>query len=133
MNEAKTAKFRFVGYKVTDTKIHIAPDVIKSGALCVHFNTNGKQSQESNKYHLSIVTDIKDEHSKIHIQVCVEADFEYDEIDSAMLDSFFASNAPAILFPYIRAYISAVTALSGVAPITIPTINFGKVSKMEKE
>ena len=133
MNEAKTAKFRFVGYKVTETKIHIAPDIVPSGDLSIHFDTNGAQIQGLNKYNLVITTEIKDRQGKVSINVRVEADFEYDEIESAMLDSFFATNAPAILFPYIRAYISAVTALSGVAPITIPTINFSKVAQMAKQ
>lgn len=38
-------------------------------------------------------------------------------------NSFFNVNTPAILFPYIRAYVTALTALSGIPPVVMPTIN----------
>jgi hypothetical protein len=37
--------------------------------------------------------------------------------------TFLLLNAPAILFPYVRAYISSMTALSGMDTIVIPTMN----------
>jgi len=36
---------------------------------------------------------------------------------------FFCINGPAILFPYIRAYLSSLSALSGIPLILLPTIN----------
>ena len=51
--------------------------------------------------------------------------FEFDE-DLTNKQLFFSQNAPAILFPYIRAYISALTALSGIPTITLPTLNLSK-------
>ncbi len=32
-------------------------------------------------------------------------------------------NAPAILFPYIRSYISTLSTLSGLSPIVLHTLN----------
>ena len=39
------------------------------------------------------------------------------------MNQYFYTNAPAILFPYIRAYISTLTNLSGYKPINLPTLN----------
>ena len=39
------------------------------------------------------------------------------------LNNLFFVNAPALLFPYIRAYISTLTNLSGFDPINLPTLN----------
>ena len=35
-------------------------------------------------------------------------------------------NAPAIAYPYLRAYVSNLTLQSGVTPVMLPTINFVK-------
>ena len=37
--------------------------------------------------------------------------------------------APALLFPYIRAYVSNITALSGMQPIIMPTLNMVAVGE----
>ena len=49
--------------------------------------------------------------------------------DLLMLPHYFAVNAPAILFPYIRAYISLLTSLSGVGTVLLPTLNLSSLSK----
>ena len=43
------------------------------------------------------------------------------------LGKFFYINAPALLFPYIRAYISTLTNLSGFEPINLPTLNMTRL------
>lgn len=35
----------------------------------------------------------------------------------------YVVNAASLLFPYLRTYISTVTAMSGVEPLTIPALN----------
>lgn len=39
------------------------------------------------------------------------------------LSNYFYVNAPAIIFPYIRAYVASVSALSGLSPINLPVMN----------
>lgn len=53
-----------------------------------------------------------------------------DSLDQEFIQGNFAQiNAPAIAYPYIRAYISNVTLLSGFKPVILPTINFVKLNK----
>lgn len=47
-----------------------------------------------------------------------------DEFKSSM---FVNVNAPAIAFPYLRAYISNITMNSGYDPIILPSFNFVKI------
>lgn len=47
--------------------------------------------------------------------------------------SFPKVNAPAIAFPYIRAYISNLTLQSGLEPIILPSINFIKLAEEGKD
>ena len=45
------------------------------------------------------------------------------------LSSYFFINAPALLFPYIRAYISTLTNLSGFESINLPTLNMTRLGE----
>lgn len=55
-----------------------------------------------------------------------------DEIDEAFKVSNFPKiNAPAIAFPYIRAFISNLTLQSGFDPVILPSINFVKLANEE--
>ena len=60
----------------------------------------------------------------MHIEVHAEGYFEFEQdITEVEKGIFFKTSAPAILFPYIRAYISTLSSLSGVAPVILPTLN----------
>jgi len=60
-------------------------------------------------------------------------DFEIDEkiTEDFKLSDFPKINAPAIAFPYLRAFISNLTLQSGAYPIILPSINF--VSLVEEK
>jgi len=45
------------------------------------------------------------------------------DIKEQELSDYFVVNAPAIVFPYIRSYISALTALSGLEAVNLPVMN----------
>ena len=47
--------------------------------------------------------------------------------------NFICINAPAIIFPYIRAYVSTLTSLSGIPTIIMPTINMESVGRQLRE
>lgn len=52
------------------------------------------------------------------------------EIDEEFKISDFPKiNAPAIAFPYLRAYISNLTLQSGYDPVILPSINFVQMAK----
>lgn len=43
------------------------------------------------------------------------------------IPSFFYKNAIAIIFPYIRGFVSSLTALANITPMIIPTYNLGEL------
>ena len=45
------------------------------------------------------------------------------------LSDFPKINAPAIAFPYLRAFISNLTLQAGVPPVILPSINFVELTK----
>ncbi|SJM38128.1 preprotein translocase subunit SecB [Psychrobacter pasteurii] len=63
----------------------------------------------------------------------IEARFDF-QLDVIMTEDFKTSsfpvvNAPAISFPYLRAFISNLTLQSGIKPIILPSINFVELHK----
>ncbi|AEL25699.1 protein-export chaperone SecB [Cyclobacterium marinum] len=61
--------------------------------------------------------------------------FSLDEeiTEEFKLSNFPKINAPAIAFPYLRAYISNLTLQSGYSPIMLPSINFVKAAKDKED
>lgn len=53
--------------------------------------------------------------------------------DEFKKSDFAKINAPAIAFPYLRAYISTVTLNSGMQPIVLPAYNFTNAKADNKE
>ena len=60
-----------------------------------------------------------------------KADAEIKEEDR--VSPFFSINAPAIAYPFLRAYISNLMLNSGFEPIMLPTINFVTLAKNKLE
>lgn len=121
------AKFRFLGYRIIESCIKINPSQDKDFQLSVNFNQTQCVDDENHKMKLLLDTEISDEQKKIEIMVKAEGLFEFEqELTDDQKKGFFNTNAPAILFPYVRAYISTLTALSGINPITLPTLNLSQ-------
>lgn len=71
---------------------------------------------------------IEDKNKAININVQAIGNYLFEKsIELDQIDDFFFINAPALLFPYIRAYISTLTNLSGFEPINLPTLNMTKL------
>lgn len=61
--------------------------------------------------------------SKIHVNI--KGIFDYDVENNDDVEKKATINGAAILFPYVRAFISSMAAQSGVdVPVIIPTVNF---------
>lgn len=56
-----------------------------------------------------------------------------DVTEEFMASHYAGMNAPAIGYPYLRAYVSQTLLLSGYKPITLPTVNFQEVFRKRSE
>lgn len=81
-----------------------------------------------NYFSLEFLLNLSSKDDVTSIKASFIGEFETDgnlNIDSDFLNSSFITvNAPAILFPFIRSYISTMTINAGLNPIVLPTINF---------
>jgi len=121
------ATIQFLNFTVKES--HIVFNKIADFKIDINFNPKGIIFKSLNQFKLQLAVDIKDMDGNFTINLVVESIFSYPEdadIKSYM-DSLFIANAPAIIFPYVRAYISSLTALSGMPTLILPTLNLTQV------
>lgn len=68
----------------------------------------------------------------------VEASYLFDTMDDVITEEFKLSsfpriNAPAIAFPFLRAFVSNLTLQAGMKPVILPSINFVELDKNTRE
>ena len=90
---------------------------------------NSKNSK--NNYSFRIICFLTVEDKKFDLNIEAMFNFETDEeITEEFKNSHFPKiNAPAIAYPYLRAFVSNLTLQSGVDPAMLPTINFVNFGK----
>ena len=138
-NENIPAKISFKGYKCIEL-VFSASDEYINGKLPNDVNLNidkkaKKSASSDNEFELNLILEISSKEDDTNIKCNFIGYFSSDnEISKSFLESTFVSiNAPAILFPFIRAYISTITINAGLNPIILPTINFAGVSEIKKQ
>lgn len=120
----KIANFRFKGYKIIESSIKVSSEIEVSPQLHVEFEKTEGINEDERKMRLYLVVSIKDDNNALNILVKAEGEFEFDaDLSEETKDTFFKTSAPAILFPYVRAYITTLSSLSGQKPIILPTLN----------
>jgi preprotein translocase subunit SecB len=80
---------------------------------------------DDNKIHkVSIALDVIDDQSNnLSIKIIVAGIFSLLS-ESTVGENLLQKNTLAILFPYVRSFLTTVTSQSGVKPLILPTINF---------
>ena len=95
----------------------------------------GTGFNEENQKLFAIIFDlsINDKKTEFILNVKVTAHFETNTTidDDFKNSSFIKISAPAIAFPYVRAFISNLTLNGGYNPIMLPSFNFINVAEME--
>lgn len=127
--ETTKAPIQFLNFVVRES--YISFNEIGEYKIKIDFNTSALVKQATSKYHLFIETIISEEGGKLNIRVASESIFNFDNHINIeeLKKGLFTKNAPAIVFPYIRAYIASLTALSGVPTLNLPTLNMTKLGE----
>jgi preprotein translocase subunit SecB len=121
------AQFRFIDFRVMKSIYQIDAQKFKQGGkLDVSFKFPSELDyvqEQPISFPMEVL--IENEEKSLRIQVGIIGVFESD-VDITKEKSFIEVNAPAIIFPYIRAYVSNLTSMSGIQPILLPTYNMTK-------
>lgn len=125
MNKTKKSGFQFDGFQILKSHIEKRGYDKVGKDLNLEFLPRGEKDIDKEIFNLYLEVNISNTDKTFLVNIEAVGFFKYSlESDKNLLSNYFNVNAPAILFPYIRAYISTLTTLSGFKTITLPTINF---------
>jgi preprotein translocase subunit SecB len=125
-------KFRFINFIVKES--HFVLNTQGEYKININIDPKGYIFQTLNQFHLELNITVGEEEDNFSINTTAIGIFEFDaETDiEDYKSSYFILNAPAIMFPYVRAYISNISTQSGVFSITLPTLNLTGIAETLK-
>jgi preprotein translocase subunit SecB len=120
MEKTKNSEFQFKGFFIDESFIKIKGASFKN--IKLNIEPEGIHNKKENKFTLILTVSMNDADGKFESKVISRGEFDIKG-DLENLSDYFNTNAPAIVFPYIRAYISTLTNLSTAGhPVTLPTL-----------
>ena len=123
------SKFQFKGFTINRSLIERNNNK-SSKKLSLGFTPKGFINKEEATFQLHLGIKIEDENKSFKVEIDAIANYTFSNKSGLEnLGNFFYINAPALLFPYVRAYISTLTNLSGFEPINLPTLNMTKLGE----
>ncbi|MCX2839841.1 protein-export chaperone SecB [Salinimicrobium sp. MT39] len=108
-----------------------------SNKLSVDFKPSGVFHKETSTYDLSFDFSAYTENEKEiepFVNVRCIGTFKFTSLSSFEdIPPYFYRNSIAILFPYLRAYVSMVTNQANIPPVVLPTMNLVSLEKPLKD
>lgn len=93
--------------------------------LNISFNPRGRFYEHEGRYELDFDVKVEcKETNTVVVDISCNASFSFEGIVSINeIPEFFYPNSLAIIFPYVRAFVSTLSLQANVQPIVLPTIN----------
>ncbi|AVM58673.1 hypothetical protein C3V43_13680 [Bacteroides heparinolyticus] len=118
-------------------RVRIDFDLNKLSELEIDFKPSGsfKQMNPNSVFDLKFIFSAKDKGaSESFVSVECHATFKFaSNIQFNEIPSFFYANSIAIVFPYVRAFVSTITLQANVPPIVLPTMNLSSLEEPLKK
>ena len=131
MIDPEKSTFQFVGFLVTES--HISLRRADEYDFRLTITPSGTVNSTKGEFELQLQIEAIDENQQAEIRVTTLATFSYTNISDPQNSKFLTENAPAIVFPYIRAYISTLTTQAGISGIILPTMNLSGMSDLLRQ
>ncbi|WBV59480.1 protein-export chaperone SecB [Chryseobacterium camelliae] len=106
-------------------KVNIDLDNKSSQNLQIAFNPSGEFEVEKSLFNLKFDFEAKSDDTKNpFINIEFKAVFKFENVKNIEeIPPYFYRNAIAIVFPYVRAFVSTVTLQANIPPVVLPTMN----------
>lgn len=127
-----TAIFQLEKYIVKQANLNF--DNSHGEKIDIDIQTSGVFNKDKKTFFLTLRFDAfspKNESEKIVYVECIGT-FVFEEQRDDIEDYFYA-NAIAILFPYLRAFVSTLTLQANIPPLILPTFNLSLLGPVLKE
>ena len=105
-------------------KVRLDFDTDSARKINVLLNPKGVFDNKNSRFDLTLelsVTDSENQETELVFINCIGT-FVFENMDSGVPDYFY-TNAVAILFPYLRAFLSTITTQASIEPLVLPTYN----------
>ncbi|MGX9986849.1 hypothetical protein [Soonwooa purpurea] len=111
------------------SKVSISLENKTSNDIQISFNPSGRFISESSSYELKFIFNALTNDSPFVEIECV-ANFKFENVSGFdEIPTYFYRNSIAIIFPYVRAFISTVTLQANIPPVVLPTMNLSSLEK----
>ncbi len=133
MNQPQEAIFKFENYRIN--KFSFSDPENEDQKINIAFNPSGLFIKEGSRFVVQFdFTTSGIEDGKQIISARMIASFKFNEaIELNNIPDYFYKNSIAIVFPYLRAFVSSLTVLANVKPMILPILNLGSLEKTLKE
>lgn len=119
--------------KYSFDKVLIDFTLNNSKELEINFSPAGvfERQESSSIYKLTFVFTAKNKNAlKPFVEIECNSIFRFaNNISFEEIPSYFYANSIAIIFPYVRAFISTITLQSNYSPIVLPTMNLSSLEE----
>jgi preprotein translocase subunit SecB len=121
------AAFSIINYQFD--KVNIDFEQNHNEELNLGFKTKGIFNNESKTFELIFEVEIKNgDEVNPFVKIRCKGFFKFENINYfEEIPDFFYRNSIAILFPYVRAYLSLITTQANVPGIILPTMNLSNL------
>lgn len=129
-----TSSFRFNDYLIKNVVFNLNPETnaVENFDLDFSLDTDFYLNEENDQAIVTLKCVVFDDFIEkgypFYLEVEIVGNFFLDgDFTNEEVKSLCRINATAVLFPYLRAFISNITALAGVPNLILPTINIQKL------
>lgn len=123
---AEIAGLSFISFEIIKVLFDRTESAVKKGEFEINMqNQTQINSENKSLFRTVFIIDINGKKNPFSLQVQAVGNFEIKgDITNDVRNTYFDISSPAILYPYLRAFISNITMQSGMSPIIIPPMNF---------
>ena len=130
---------RFLSYSVENLEYKSLPDTNEANEIELQPDIRAKLIKKDDRcYDLSLSVSLAPEEDRslpFEIKITLVGHFEFSEGEDVFADNrkeqILRQNTVAILFPFLRSTLAAVTTIANIPPVILPVINFAEEKTVE--
>lgn len=127
------AAFKLDGYHFTKASLDF--NIPNDAELNISFNPKGVFYVKEARYDLvfDVTVECVETATEV-VKVSCEASFSFgNKVSIEDIPDYFYPNSLAIVFPYVRAFVSTISLQANVQPVVLPTVNLMGLTEKLKE
>lgn len=128
----KEASFRLEGYRFEKIDMDLSAN---PGHIGINIDPSGIYYPANGQYDLSFVFQaLRQTDNQSFITILCKARFVFSNpVLFEEIPDYFYLNSIAILFPYVRAFVSIITLQANINPLILPTMNLASLQETLKK